>query len=98
MIAGIATVCGFEVVVNYVEIYGLSVPPMAISMLPSNPSPSWHRIFGVVRSAKKDEIAFDLLKKLLTVDHNARITANEALNHAFFDPIRDEMEQRWQRE
>jgi casein kinase II subunit alpha len=98
MVASIATVCGFETLVNYVERYGLSVPGMAITMLPSNPSPSWHRLFGIVRSSKKDEQAFDLLKKLLTVDHNDRITAREALDHPFFDSIREEMEQRVQRD
>jgi casein kinase II subunit alpha len=98
MVANIAALCGFQTVVNYVERYGLSVPAMAITLLPPNPSPTWHRLFGIVRSSKKDEQAFDLLKRLLTVDHNDRITAREALEHPFFEAIRDEMEQKLQKE
>jgi casein kinase II subunit alpha len=95
MVAGLAVVCGFETLVNYVEKYGLSVPIVAITMLPPNPTPAWHRLFGIVRSSKKDEQAFDLLKRLLTVDHQQRTTAREALGHPFFDSIREEMEQKY---
>ena len=95
MVADIVSLCGLETTVNYVEKYGLSVPEMSITMFPANPNPSWNRVFGLVRSSKKDENAFDLLKKLLTIDHEDRITAKEALKHTFFDLIRDEMEQKF---
>ena len=32
--------------------------------------------------------ALDLLDKLLVYDHNKRLTAKEAINHPFFDPVR----------
>ena len=35
--------------------------------------------------------AFDLLMKMLTADHNERITAKDALQHPFFDDIRSEI-------
>lgn len=31
----------------------------------------------------------DLLDKLLVYDHDARLTAKQAMQHAFFDPVRD---------
>jgi casein kinase II subunit alpha len=95
VIGNIATACGFDTLVNYVERYGLSIPAGAIALFPTNPSPQWQRLLGIVRSSKKDEQAFDLLKRLLTVDHSVRITAREALDHQFFDSIREEMEQKF---
>ena len=35
------------------------------------------------------EEAMDLLKKLLTYDHNARLLPKEALEHPYFDPVKD---------
>jgi casein kinase II subunit alpha len=31
----------------------------------------------------------DLLDKLLVYDHDVRLTAQQAISHAFFDPVRD---------
>lgn len=36
-----------------------------------------------------DDKVFDLLGKLLTVDHTLRITAREAIQHPYFDEVRD---------
>lgn len=95
MVAAVVSLCGIEPMVNYVEKYGLSVPEMSITKFPSRAGSSWNRVFGLVRVPKKDEHAFDLLKRLLTIDHEDRITAREALAHSFFDPIREEMEQKY---
>ena len=35
-----------------------------------------------------DERAFDLLSKMLKIDHIERISASEALQHPYFEPIR----------
>ena len=37
-----------------------------------------------------DESAFDLLTKMLTIDHIDRISANEALSHKYFESIRQQ--------
>ena len=37
-----------------------------------------------------DEKVFDLMTKMLRIDHIERITASEALHHPYFDPIRQE--------
>ena len=39
-----------------------------------------------------DSDAFDLLDKMLELDHTKRIRAAEALKHKFFDEIRHEKE------
>lgn len=53
----------------------------------------WSRYVNV----KNEEIVcqehgFDLLSRMLTVDHTDRITAREAIEHAFFDEVRDFVE------
>ncbi|EAY03186.1 CMGC family protein kinase [Trichomonas vaginalis G3] len=88
MIASVAGLCGMDSIINYVEKYGLSVPEGAMALFPSNQKANWNWYFSMCRQAKKDENAFDLIQKLLTVDHNERITAHEALEHPFFDSIR----------
>jgi casein kinase II subunit alpha len=35
----------------------------------------------------------DLVSKLLVYDHNERLTAKQAMQHPFFDSVRDEVEQ-----
>ena len=37
------------------------------------------------------DLALDLLEKLLVYDHDRRITANEAMQHAFFNDVRNEI-------
>jgi casein kinase II subunit alpha len=41
-----------------------------------------------LKQGKYDEKAWNLLQKLLAVDHAERITAAEALEHPFFDAVR----------
>ena len=36
----------------------------------------------------KDELAIDLLDKMLTLDHTKRISAKDAVQHPFFNEIR----------
>lgn len=37
-----------------------------------------------------DEKAFDLLSRMLAVDHTERVTANEALSHPYFLRVREQ--------
>lgn len=91
MIAQIASVCGTSAVLQYVDKYGLTLNQQALSLFPSNQAPAWQRTICLMKPHKTDEEAISLMKKLLTVDHEERITAKEALKHPFFDPIRKEM-------
>ena len=49
----------------------------------------WQKFVSVKNEELVDDAAFDLLTKMLTIDHTERITAKDASEHAFFDEIRD---------
>ncbi|KAK8860523.1 hypothetical protein M9Y10_012188 [Tritrichomonas musculus] len=91
MIACITSLWGLDKMINYFGRYGLAVLPETIQLFPKNPESQWDKVISSTRSMKRDNEAFDLLKKLLTIDHAERITAKEALMHPFFDSIRDEL-------
>ena len=52
--------------------------------LPSYQPMSLSEVIGT-----EDNLLIDLISNLLTLDPNSRITAREAINHPYFDPIRD---------
>ena len=87
MIAAIGSLCGIESLITYVEKYGLNIPQAALELMPQVQKPQWHKYFAMVRQNKKDDDAFDLLQKMLTIDHSQRITAHEALKHPFFKSL-----------
>ena len=91
MVFQVANVCGSVPILLYVDKYGLTLSQQVLSQMPSNQQPGWDRILQSIRPQKMDNDAISLMKKLLTVDHEERISAAEALNEPFFDPIRKEM-------
>lgn len=91
MVACITQLWGIDKMINYFGRYGLSVSPETINLFPKNMGEQWDKVIATTRSMKNDPDAFDLLKKLLAIDHAERITAKEALAHRFFDSVRDEI-------
>ena len=63
------------------------MPQSAIHLLPNNQNDTWDTFTKMISPDKYDEKAIDLLRKLLTVDHEDRITASEAINHCFFNSM-----------
>lgn len=49
---------------------------------------SFESLFPKSRAKFKDPIAIDLVKNLLVIDHKKRLTADEALEHPFFEPVK----------
>lgn len=93
MISRIASVCGTTSVNNYCQKFKRNKPEGA-DFSGLYPQPQWEK-YGqdyFKYKAKYDPQCIDLLQKLLCVDHQERITAEEALNHSFFDSIRDTIE------
>ena len=95
MVCDIASVCGTDSITQYAEKYGLTLSQEVQNNLPQAKSPQWYKIVqnGSIPQSKYDPEAVKLLTALLTVDHEDRITAAEALQFPFFDPIRKEMDE-----
>lgn len=48
----------------------------------------WDKLVNSSNEELVDDKAFDLLTKMLTIDHIDRCTASEALAHSYFESIR----------
>ena len=91
MVIQVANVCGPTAVIQYIDKYGLTLSQQVLSQMPSNQNPGWQRVIHSIKPHKIDDDAISLMKRLLTVDHEDRITASDALNEPFFNPIRKKM-------
>lgn len=93
MIVDVASLCGTAAINRYCDKYGIKLSPDVAGNLPQTPNPQWSKIAknGQIPAHKFDEDGLDLLQQLLTVDHEERISAADALRHKFFDPIRDQV-------
>lgn len=89
MVKKISAELGGEKLKQYMEKYGLPLPDglqKTIFAKPAKPLDSH------INSKNKDLVsaeALDLLEKCLRYDHVERITADEALKHPYFDPVRN---------
>jgi len=88
MISQIAILFGSASVRKYSEKYGLTISFEALKDFPTDNSSKWSQTIRKIEPVKMDNNALDLLRKLLEIDHENRITSFEALQHPFFDPIR----------
>mmetsp|Transcript_1021 Transcript_1021/g.1589 ORF Transcript_1021/g.1589 Transcript_1021/m.1589 type:complete len:378 (+) Transcript_1021:192-1325(+) len=87
----IAKVLGTEKLFTYLETYNLPLPAYFKSILTKhkyNEIPLTKFISNKNKHLAVDE-AIDFLSKLLIYDHAKRLTAEEAMNHPYFAPIRD---------
>ena len=88
MVAEVGDLCGLRTLLEYTDKYGLVIPQESLGNIQGHPKNGWDRIIASIKSSKRDPDAIDLLKKLLEPDHEKRVTAREALEHKFFDPLR----------
>lgn len=49
----------------------------------------WRKFVNSENQANCNQDAFELLDQLLKYDHHERVTAAEALQHAYFNPVRE---------
>ena len=47
----------------------------------------WEKMVNSSNEDLVDERAFDLLTRMLTIDHTQRITSQEALQHRYFEGL-----------
>lgn len=53
---------------------------------------SWDKYVNSANEDLVDDIGFDLLDKMLVIDHTERITARDAIEHTYFDSVRDKFQ------
>jgi serine/threonine protein kinase len=65
----------------------LSSKKICILIVFSFKKKSWEKLVNSQNEDLVDEKAYDLLTRMLTIDHIDRITASEALRHPYFEPV-----------
>ncbi|KAL5314683.1 hypothetical protein ACEPPN_017328 [Leptodophora sp. 'Broadleaf-Isolate-01'] len=89
----IAKVLGTEDLFDYLDKYEIELDAQYDDILGRFPKKNWHSFVNTENSRFVTNEAIDFLDKLLRYDHQERLTAKEAMAHAFFAPVR-EAEQR----
>jgi len=56
--------------------------------LNSYPKKNWQKFVNNENTSLCNDEAFDLLSKMLIYDHAERITPKEAMDHPYFEPVR----------
>ncbi|KAG4414310.1 hypothetical protein IFR04_012556 [Cadophora malorum] len=89
----IAKVLGTEDLFDYLDKYEIELDAQYDDILGRFPKKNWHSFVNSENTRFVTNEAIDFLDKLLRYDHQERLTAKEAMAHAFFAPVR-EAEQR----
>ena len=87
---------GTQDVLEYVDKYNLKLVPQIDDKLQNFKKKPWDKFIStqnsyLMSSAETMESLFDLLTRMLTIDHTMRITAREAIQHSFFNDVREEV-------
>ena len=84
----IAKVLGTDELVAYLDKYDLELDPHFDGILGKHSRKPWSKFVNGENAHLVSSEAIDLLDKLLRYDHQDRLTAQEASNHQFFEPVR----------
>ena len=87
----IAKVLGTEELFGYLDKYQLTLDRVYDDLLPQNPIPRkpWTKFVNSQNSHLVSEDALNLLSMMLRYDHNERVTPKDAMNHQYFQPVRE---------
>ncbi|CCW62883.1 unnamed protein product [Phytomonas sp. EM1] len=90
----IVAVFGTDAVRRYVAKYNAQIPRAVVSNL-EGMAPGhcgWKRFVKSSGSKHCDDLALNLLDKMLQFDHQDRIMAHDAMTHPYFEPVRRALE------
>lgn len=85
----IAKVLGTDDLFEYIAKYRITLDPHYDVVLGRYPKKPWQKFISPEVKHLCSLEGVDFLSQLLVYDHQARLTALEAMDHAFFEPIRD---------
>ena len=83
---------GTKDLLSYISRYKMKVQPEILDMIREHGETErqdWHDLYSCEDIPEPSSISINLLDKLLVYDHEARVTAQEALSHPFFDDVRE---------
>ncbi|PSN69581.1 Pkinase-domain-containing protein [Corynespora cassiicola Philippines] len=84
----IAKVLGTEELFDYLDKYDIELDAQYDDILSRYPKKPWHSFINADNQRFVSNDAIDFLDKLLRYDHQERLTAQEAMNHNYFAPVR----------
>ncbi|KXN74235.1 putative casein kinase II, alpha chain [Conidiobolus coronatus NRRL 28638] len=84
----IAKVLGTPDLYSYLDKYEINLDSRYDDILGNYPRKPWNKFITPENSHLVSNAAIDFLDKLLRYDHQERLTAEEAMNHVYFDQIR----------
>lgn len=85
----IAKVLGSDSLNEYIDKYSLTLDPQYDEILGVYPRKKWRKFINSQNQHLCAEDALDFLDSLLKFDHQERLTCREAMEHKYFDPVRD---------
>ncbi|KAK3208816.1 hypothetical protein GRF29_77g2098442 [Pseudopithomyces chartarum] len=85
----IAKVLGTEDLFDYLDKYDIELDAQYDDILSRYPKKPWHSFVNADNQRFVSNDAIDFLDKLLRYDHQERLTAKEAMAHAYFAPVRN---------
>lgn len=89
MLLRISSFIDGALIIQYAEKLSLQIPQNLQSKITDRRKKTWEDLKNEKNENMYDPLALDLLSKMLTIDHTDRITASDAINHPFFDDVRD---------
>ncbi|KAJ3268661.1 Casein kinase II subunit alpha [Terramyces sp. JEL0728] len=84
----ITKVLGTDLFYKYVDKYSIDLDPAFDVLIIKSPRKSWHSFVTPENSKYVSDEALEFLDKLLRYDHQERILPSEAMELAYFDPVR----------
>lgn len=90
----IAKVLGTERLYAYLSKYGIDLDPQLVDLVGRHSSKQWSKFVTPENIHLSSPEAMDFLDKLLQYDHQDRLTAQEAMAHPYFAPIRQQAAQK----
>ncbi|KAH8733023.1 kinase-like domain-containing protein [Phaeosphaeriaceae sp. PMI808] len=89
----IAKVLGTEDLFDYLDKYDIELDAQYDDILSRYPKKPWHSFINAENQRFVSNDAIDFLDKLLRYDHQDRLTAQEAMAHPYFAPVRQAAQQ-----
>lgn len=85
----IAKVLGTEELYEYLDRYQIPLDPRFNDILGRHSRKRWERFVHAENQHLVSPEALDFLDKLLRYDHQERLTAREAMDHPYFNPVKE---------